>query len=406
MSAIEPAAATDGGADRAMSRSAIPMVLLLLCGTALGLAGIDLVLPAVPGLPEQLDGSRGMAQLVVSAYVLGTALGLISFGALSSVVAPRWLLVGAFTGLGVTSFLCAIAPSLEILVLIRLIQGLLSAAPAVLAPALLRRAFSPATALRALGMLSSVEALVPALAPIAGAGLVSLVGWNGPFVTMAVAAAVVGICIALLRRSMPAAVMRPGAGSFAALLRKGMFLRLALSQALTLGGLLVFVFGAPAVIEHNLGGGIGHYLALQGIGVFMFIIAANLSSILTRRYGARPVIVAGSLLAASGGAGLVVFALAGGSEPLLLIPLWLPVSIGLGLRGPAAFMEALDVAADDERGAAVILLLHTTLAAAGNAVVAMFLESGLIALTIVSAVMLVTALALVGRRTSDKSEQS
>ena len=53
---------------------------LLLLGTTLGLAGTDLVLPAVPGLPEALGGTAAMAQLVLAAFVAGGCIGLILFG--------------------------------------------------------------------------------------------------------------------------------------------------------------------------------------------------------------------------------------------------------------------------------------------------------------------------------------
>lgn len=55
---------------------------LLLVGTLLGLAGIDLILPAIPTLPQALGGSLAQAQGVLAAYSFGTGVGLILFGAL------------------------------------------------------------------------------------------------------------------------------------------------------------------------------------------------------------------------------------------------------------------------------------------------------------------------------------
>ncbi|SHF91733.1 MFS transporter [Streptoalloteichus hindustanus] len=376
---------------------AVAVVALVLGGTATGLAGVDLVLPAVPGLPEQLGGSPGQAQLVLSAYVLGTAVGLLCCGALSAVMRARWILVGALSVLAAVSLVCSLMPSLTALVVLRFFQGVASAAPAVLAPGLLRRLLPPAAAVRALGVLSSVESLVPALAPLAGAGLVAGLGWTGPFLALAVAAALVAVGAFVLRRSVPDPPAGPKTGGYLALLRNRAYLRQAGSQALTMSGLLVFVFGAPAVIEHSLGGTIADFIFLQVVGVAAFIVAANLSGTMVRRWGAPRVVFAGTALAALGGAGLLVFAVLGGHQPVLLIPLLLPVNIGLGLRGPAGFMAALDAAGDDARGAAVIVLLHTVLAATGNAVVAAFLDGALVTLTVVSAVLLASALVVLGR---------
>lgn len=394
MSSTEPTVDSTPRAKPVRSLRAVPVVVLVVSGTALGLAGVDLVLPAMPDLPAHLGGSPGQAQLVLSAYVLGTAIGLWGCGAMSSVVRARWLLPGALGVLAVVSLLCSLAPDIGVLTGLRFLQGIASGAPAVLAPGLLRRLLDPDAAVRALGLLSSVEALVPAFAPLIGAGLIVGWGWQGPFIVMASLAVLGAAAGLLLRRSIPDAPANTATGSYRSLLRNPPYLRLAGSQALTLAGLLVFVFGAPTVIERDLHGSLGHFLALQVIGVAAFVIAANTSPIAARKWGATRLVVTGTALAAAGGIGLLAYAIAGGQDPGMLVPLLLPVNIGLGLRGPAGFMLALDAAGDDERGAAVIVLLGTLIAAIGNAVVAAFLDGGLVALAAVPAAVLTTALAL------------
>ena len=62
---------------------------LVVASTVLGLMGTDLVLPAVPSLPETLGGGPAEAQLVLAAYVGGTSGGLLVFGALGDRFATR-----------------------------------------------------------------------------------------------------------------------------------------------------------------------------------------------------------------------------------------------------------------------------------------------------------------------------
>ena len=57
---------------------------LIIAGTILGLAGTDLVLPAVPTLPEYIKGTLSQAQLVLAAFTGGTAIGLLVFGELGA----------------------------------------------------------------------------------------------------------------------------------------------------------------------------------------------------------------------------------------------------------------------------------------------------------------------------------
>jgi DHA1 family bicyclomycin/chloramphenicol resistance-like MFS transporter len=61
---------------------------LIVAGTVLGLAGTNLVLPAVPSLPAALGGTLGQAQLVLAAFVAGSACGLLLFGERGSINVP------------------------------------------------------------------------------------------------------------------------------------------------------------------------------------------------------------------------------------------------------------------------------------------------------------------------------
>ena len=67
------------------------MFALIASGTVLGIAGTDLVLPAVPSLPAALGGTAEQAQLVLAAYVLGTLTGLLTYGELGARYDPRRL---------------------------------------------------------------------------------------------------------------------------------------------------------------------------------------------------------------------------------------------------------------------------------------------------------------------------
>src|SRR6202041_3242166 len=144
---------------------------LIASATALGIAGTDLVLPAVPSLPAALGGTPARAQLVLAAYVAGTGLGLLLFGELGARIDPRHALVISPALYALASLGAAFVSSLDALIALRFVQGAASAAPAVFAPGFIRALLSEGRALRMIGLLGSVESLVPALAPIAGAWL-------------------------------------------------------------------------------------------------------------------------------------------------------------------------------------------------------------------------------------------
>ena len=364
--------------ERAMRRPRLTLALVVTA-TVLGLMGTDLVLPAVPLLPERLGSDAAAAQLVLAAYVGGTSLGLLLFGALADRFATRSLFIASLLLTGLTSLACANAWSIETLIALRAVQGAVAAGPAVFAPGICRAMFDEAGAVRAIGALGSIESLAPALAPILGAWLLTVGGWPLSFALMTVIAFTLA-ALNLILPLIPQTSRRPS-GRYAALLADPIFLRYALSQALVLGGLLVFVFGAPAVLVRVFGGTVSDFIVMQVSGIAAFILTANLAGGLAARFGAERMILAGTLLAAVGAAAQLVYALAGGREPLVVTALFVPVGSGLGLRGPPGFFRAVLAShGDDARGSALVILFIMAATALGTAAVAPFIERGLVPL--------------------------
>lgn len=379
--------------------------VLVGAGTVLGLAGTDLVLPAVPALPAALGGTPAEAQFVLAAFVAGSGLGLIVFGALGARFDPRLLLPASLAAYGLASIAAGLAPSLGTLTLIRFVQGAAGSAAAVFAPGVIRASFPETRAVSALGLLGSIESLVPALAPIAGAWLYAQFGWRASFHLVGALALALAAVVAALHRRLPAPPRPAHAAGYAALLADPTYLRYALSQAFTLGGLLVLVFGAPAVIVGTMGGALGDFILMQVVGVSFFILGANTAGRLVRRFGAERTIVGGTLLSAAGALGILAYALAGGSEPKLLALLFIPVNLGLGFRGPPGFFQAVLAArGDDSRGAALVVLAVLLTAAAGTAAAAPLIASGLAALSAVAAAISTSAVACLALPRASRSD--
>ncbi|HEX8366900.1 MAG TPA: MFS transporter [Allosphingosinicella sp.] len=365
---------------------------LLVAATVLGLLGTDLVLPAVPSLPESLGGDSAAAQLVLAAYVGGTSIGLLAFGALGDRFTTRGLIVASLLLTAATSFACAAAPTIEALIALRAVQGAAAAGPAVFAPAIVRAMFDERRAVRALGALGSIESLAPALAPILGVWLLGMGGWTLSFELMgALALALAALNLAL--PLVPQASRRPS-GRYMSLATDPVYLRYALSQAFVLGGLLVFVFGAPAVLVRSLGGTLTDFIVMQVAGIATFIAAANLAGGLAARFGAERMISTGTGLAAAGAGAMLVYALAGGSSALWVTALFVPVNTGLGLRGPPGFYRAVIAArGDDARGSALVILAIMAATALGTAAVAPFIDRGLVPLALAALLLQLAAMA-------------
>jgi len=347
-----------------------------VAATLLGLMGTDLVLPAIPSLPEQLGGDAAAAQLVLASYVAGTCIGLLAFGALGDRFATRTLFACSLFLTGAASLACAFAPSVGVLIVLRGLQGAVAAAPAVFAAAIVKALYDEAAAIRAIGALGSIESLAPALAPILGAWLLTIGGWRLSFDLIACGAFALTTIVCFF--PVIPQTGRRARGGYGQLIRDPVFLRYALSQAFVLGGLLVFVFGAPAVLVRALGGSLSDFIVMQVTGIASFIVAANFASRLAARFGAESMISFGTLLATAGAAAMLAFALAGGGDPLMITLLFVPINTGLGLRGPPGFYRAVIASAgDDARGSALVILFIMAATAIGTGLVAPFIELGL-----------------------------
>ncbi len=369
--------------------------LLIVSGTVIGIAGTDLILPAVPGLPAILGGDLPRAQLVLASFTAGAAAGLLLFGELGARFDQRRLLAASLLTYGLVSLLCGFSPSLDMLIALRFVQGAAGAAAAVFAPGLLRLLYGDARAVGALGLLGSIESLVPALAPLVGLWLLGLWGWRASFDVLAALGVILAAITMLRHRHLPRPAASRNGGGYLRLIGDPVFMRYALSHACTLGALLVFVFGAPTVFTMAMGGSIGDFIAMQISGIACFVVASNLAGTLARRFGAERMILTGNAISAAGGVAMLGYALAGGVNTVSVTAIFLLFNVGLGLRGPPGFHRAVVAArGDDARGAALVIVAILLITSLGTACVAPFIERGLVPLSAGAALIAVAGVIL------------
>ena len=370
-------------------------MLLIAAGPVCGLAATDLILPAIPMLPSVLDGTAEAAQWVLAAFALGTGVGLLIFGELGSRYRVIDVLVIALVAFAALSLAATLTGSLVEMSIVRFFQGLAASAPAVYAPVMVKRLFSEERAVLMIGRIGSIESMAPAIAPIVGAALLSVYGWRSSFYVVAVVAAglaVVWLCVPL--RSGLSRLDRSKDG-YLALLRDATFLRYAVSQACTLGALLIIVFAAPKVITSSLGGTLSDFIVMQVLGITFFVIAANMTGTFTRWWGDENSITIGSALTAAGCMAILIMAALEIRSLPMLWTLFALVNLGLGVRGPVGFYKALMAAGSNEsRGSGLVVFFVMLVTAVGTAAVASFIETGLLPVAIGAAATAVVSVLL------------
>jgi len=143
-------------------------------------------LPALPSLAADLGTSIPEAQLTVSSALIGLATGQFVIGALSDRWGRRWPMVAGMALFVVTTALCAVAPSIGVLIALRFVQGFAGAAGPVIGRASIRDMTSGMQTAQALSRLLAVIGLAPVVGPVLGGVILLYTSWRGLFVALAV----------------------------------------------------------------------------------------------------------------------------------------------------------------------------------------------------------------------------
>ncbi|MBI3347667.1 MAG: MFS transporter [Burkholderiales bacterium] len=383
------------------SSASIRTILPLAFVTGVSMAAMDLYLPAVPALQTGLGISVPLAQATVAVYLAGLAGAQLLWGELLNRLGPRRCMEVGLVLLALTSLGCALAPNIETLLVLRLLQGVAAAAATIVAPSVVRATLADVDVVRGIAAISMVEAIVPAAGPIIGALLLQVVDWRGTFwVLMALALLVLPWVVKIAPRRLPGLDMAHHA-SYLGIARNPRFLRLALSHALCIGALLTFLASSPQLLQHALGLGSEAFALQQVLGVSAFMLGATQSGRLAARLGHARVVWVGSAVQVVACALALVASLAWGPLPYAaVVAYWVCFCGALAIRGPATFGDALALPpAQMGRATAMLILALLAAGALGTQVVAPFMGRADSAAPLFAGVllMLVASAALVWR---------
>ena len=156
----------------------------------------DLYLPAIPYMVADLGATASQGQLTLSVFMVGLATGQLIFGPLSDQFGRLPVVrIGTLLFL-ITSVLCALVRSMELMWLTRGLQGIAAASGPVVARAIVRDRYEGNRASQVMSVLSAAMAVIPMVAPSIGALILGFAPWPGVFFALALFALVVLIALA------------------------------------------------------------------------------------------------------------------------------------------------------------------------------------------------------------------
>jgi len=327
--------------------STLRLTIILGCLAAFGPLSIDMYLPSLPTLAQEFRTDTAAAQLTLSIFFIGLAFGQALYGPITDRFGrKRPLLVGCalYT---LASVACVLAPSIEALVVLRLLQALGGCAGMVISRSVVRDLFDEHESARIYSFLILVMGIAPITAPLLGGQLLALFGWRSIFWLLGTFGLICLLMVAFgLPESLPAdrrnrAGVLQALGVYVQLLADRRFVSYALTGGFLTAGMFAYISGSPFVVIELYGVSPQQYGWIFGANALGLIIASQLNRWLLERYRGDTILFATLAVAAAASVVLVLVAALGlGGLAGLLLPLFICIA-SVGLVGPNTAAAAM-----------------------------------------------------------------
>ena len=177
------------------------VLLAAILGTTVVTVDSTVVNVALPAIEEDLGGGLAGQQWTSNAYLLTLGSLLLIGGSLGDIFGERRVFALGVAGFGATSLLCAMAPTIEVLVAARALQGVAGAVLTPAALAVIVTTFPPDERGKAIGAWTAWAGIGSVLGPVIGGQLVDQASWRWIF---ALNVPLVLVTIVLILRVVPA----------------------------------------------------------------------------------------------------------------------------------------------------------------------------------------------------------
>ena len=272
------------------------LILILGLLTAIGPFSIDMYLPAFPAIAKGLHTTVAQVTLSLSSFFIGISFGQLLYGPLLERFGRKKPLYAGLCIYLVASIGCALAASVNALIVLRLLQALGGCVGMVAARAMVRDLFEVNQNAKVFSLLMLVVAVSPIVAPTLGGYVTAALGWRYVFVMLIFVDLIVIVSAYFLlpesKKPDPNFSLRPGPiiKNFTGVITHPQFYTYALTAAISAAGLYAYIGGSPHVfmeIFHVTEKQYGWIFALIAMGL---IGASQVNSLLLKNYTSEQLI--------------------------------------------------------------------------------------------------------------------
>lgn len=333
-------------AEAAIAPSDVPTIVVLIGLALMMQVAVNIMIPALPAIGTSLDANTFWSGLTLTGFMLGYGLSPLVLGPLSDRFGRRPVVIYGLALYSAGGIACALAPSIEILVVARVLQGVGGGAGLVNSRAITRDLFSGAKFSRVNAYHSAGQGIGPLLAPVIGALLQEAFGWRSTFAFTAVFGAALLLAYSTIfsetntRRltRLDIAALKRG---YREVVGSRRFLQPVLTSSLSLASWYTFFAAAPALFIEQFGMSPSEFGLIISTQVTGFVGATILTGRKAALWGEDRLIGVGRLLSVAGVTSVGLVALAGNLSPYTILPPMIVYAAGSGLLFPLLTAAAL-----------------------------------------------------------------
>jgi DHA1 family bicyclomycin/chloramphenicol resistance-like MFS transporter len=357
----------------------IAVVLGLL--SAIGPFAIDMYLPALPSIGEDLKAGTSAVQMSLLIFFLSMGFGQIVVGPISDMVGRKLPLYAGLALFMVGGVGSAMAPTIEWLIAFRFLQGLGASAGMAVPRAIVRDLHTGNEAAKLMSLLMLVFSVSPILAPLTGSQIIESFGWRAVFWTVSGAAALATILLATSLKETRSVEERANSSfgtalsGYRYLMGDRNFLGLVAIAGFGIASFFVYLSSSSFILIDHYGLSPSVYSVFFSINAVAFIGMSQLTGMLADRFGLKRVV----WVAVTGYATVMValFAImASGVDRLDVMAALLFVGYGfLGLVIPTTSVLAMEEHGEIAGTASALMgTLHFAIGAAAMGVAGLFFD--------------------------------
>ncbi len=226
--------------------------------TAFGPFVTDMYLPSLPSMQVFFNTSVSMVQMGLTSSMLGLAFGQLIFGPLSDKLGRRRPLIVSMLLFVLATLLCIFAPTIEIFVALRFLQGIAASGGIVISRSIATDKFKTKNLTKALAIIGAINGIAPIAAPVLGGMMLKALGWQGIFeILLVIGLVLLGCCFyfqeSLSTQRRSSARLSQIFANFKKVLKNKKYLYFTLEQSFALAILFAYIASSPFIIQNHYG---------------------------------------------------------------------------------------------------------------------------------------------------------